>query len=61
VQLHSQKYEGPNPMDSGLFLLLILSVSQKGLILCKVSGGERRYERTMDESNYARRMGSLWR
>ena len=28
-----------------------------GLILCKVSGGERRYERTMDESNYARKTG----
>ena len=38
-------------MDSGLSSLLIMSVSQMGLILCKLSEGARRYERTMDFSN----------
>jgi hypothetical protein len=31
-------------MDSGLLFLLIMSVAQMGIILCKVSEDGRRYE-----------------
>jgi hypothetical protein len=35
----------------GAFFLLIMSKAQMGIILCKLSSGFFRYERTMDESN----------
>jgi hypothetical protein len=38
-------------MDSGRLFLLIMSKAQMGLMMCKLSGARRRYERTMDESN----------
>jgi hypothetical protein len=49
----SQKKRPKSKVGLGRSSLLIMSVTQTGLIACKVSGGERRYERTMDQSNVA--------
>jgi hypothetical protein len=38
-------------VDSGLLLLLIMSVAQMGVILCKVSESGGRYERVVDFGN----------
>jgi hypothetical protein len=45
------KTDGPNPWIRAVFFLLIMSMAQMGVILCKLSGRGRRYERTMDFGN----------
>jgi hypothetical protein len=61
VPYRPQNGHGPNQFWFGpwLFLLLILSRAQTGVILCKLSEWGARYERTMDESNYGQRTSSL--
>jgi hypothetical protein len=49
--VRDQKSKGPNPSGFGPSFLLIMSVTQMGLILCKLFEELRRYERTMDQSN----------
>ena len=49
----SLKRPRPEPVKAQAvaFLLLIMSVTEMGLILRKLSGGAARYERAMDFSN----------
>ena len=47
--LPSRNDDGPNPLwIRAVFSLLIMSKAQMGLMMCKVSGEEGRYERELD-------------